>query len=227
MSSGHDDYAVEPVPGLPERLPEGETLLWQGVPDWRALARRVFRVRLLVGYFALLVAWRVGDALAGGEGLAAAGASALSSALLGAAAVGLLVLLARASARSTVYSITDRRVVMRFGIAIPMTVNLPFKAVDAAAVKAQADGSGDITLTLSKGARVGYFTMWPHARPWRVARAEPMLRGLPRVGEAAEILGHALAAAAGQAAQPMPSTASASDASPGARVSRPLAGAAA
>ena len=26
----HDDFAFEPVPGLPELLPQGETLLWQG-----------------------------------------------------------------------------------------------------------------------------------------------------------------------------------------------------
>ena len=44
--------------GLPERLPEGETLLWQGRPSWRQLALRAFHVREIAIYFALLLAWR-------------------------------------------------------------------------------------------------------------------------------------------------------------------------
>ena len=29
--SAHDDYEIEPIPGLPERPPLGEEVLWQGV----------------------------------------------------------------------------------------------------------------------------------------------------------------------------------------------------
>ena len=29
----HDDFQIEPVPGLPERPPEGERILWQGRPN--------------------------------------------------------------------------------------------------------------------------------------------------------------------------------------------------
>ena len=32
------DYEFEPVPGLPEELPPGEMLLWQGAPDWKTIA---------------------------------------------------------------------------------------------------------------------------------------------------------------------------------------------
>jgi hypothetical protein len=35
----HDDFAVEPVRGLPEKPPAGEIILWQGRPDTIALAR--------------------------------------------------------------------------------------------------------------------------------------------------------------------------------------------
>jgi len=37
MSKGHDDFAGEPVRGLPEKLPAGERILWQGMPDWHPL----------------------------------------------------------------------------------------------------------------------------------------------------------------------------------------------
>ena len=35
----HDDFAIEPIPGLPERPPQGEEILWQGRPNWWALAK--------------------------------------------------------------------------------------------------------------------------------------------------------------------------------------------
>ena len=36
----HDDFAVEPLPGLPAQPPKGEVILWQGRPQTFALARR-------------------------------------------------------------------------------------------------------------------------------------------------------------------------------------------
>ena len=37
--SGHDDFAFDRMPGLPERPPRGELILWQGRPDtWRPCA---------------------------------------------------------------------------------------------------------------------------------------------------------------------------------------------
>ena len=51
-----DDIHVEPLRGLPEPLPAGERILWQGAPDWRALAVDVFHVRAVWIYGALLIA---------------------------------------------------------------------------------------------------------------------------------------------------------------------------
>ena len=49
---GHEhEHELEPAYGLPERLPANERILWQGSPDWRTLARRVFFVRTLALYF--------------------------------------------------------------------------------------------------------------------------------------------------------------------------------
>jgi hypothetical protein len=64
-----------------------------------------------------------------------------------------------------------------------------------------ADGSGDLPLQLSANDKMSYLVMWPHARPWRMARTEPMLRGIPQVEQVAAILARALAVhAAAQAA---------------------------
>ncbi len=126
------EFDIEPVPGLPENLPEGETLRWQGAPQWGALAVRAFYVRTVAMYFGLLIAFRVVYVFAAGESLKAALLSGLWLLLLCLMAVAILALMAWAFARSTIYSITDRRVVIRFGVALPMAVtsrSRPFKAL--------------------------------------------------------------------------------------------------
>ena len=51
------EHEYEPIRGLPGQLPPGETITWQGAPEWRALARRAFGTRIVAGYFAVLAAW--------------------------------------------------------------------------------------------------------------------------------------------------------------------------
>ena len=58
--SDHDDFAFEPIKGLPERLPAGEEILWQGKPNWMALARESLLLNWVIGYFLLLALWRFG-----------------------------------------------------------------------------------------------------------------------------------------------------------------------
>jgi hypothetical protein len=103
-----------------------------------------------------------------------------------------LALVSRVVARSTIYTITTQRVVMRFGIALPMAVNFPFRLVSGAAIKAWTDGTGNIPLQLRDGARVGYVVMWPNVRPWHLASPQPMLRGVAEVQKVAAILARAL-----------------------------------
>ena len=187
------EYDCEPVPGLPEHLPAGERILWQGAPDWRCVARRVFLVRLIAAYFAALASWLGAVTLYDGGPLSAAAKAALWPTLLGLAAIGILALIAWLIGRTTVYTVTNRRLVMRFGIAMPMTVNIPFRLIDSAAVKTRRDGSGDIPLTLTGSERIGYAILWPHARPWKLARPQPMLRAIPDARSVAAILARALA----------------------------------
>ena len=55
------EHDYEPVPGLPERLPEGETILWQGAPMAQSFARYAFHIRAVAAYFALLAVWHLAD----------------------------------------------------------------------------------------------------------------------------------------------------------------------
>ncbi|MEQ8661208.1 MAG: photosynthetic complex putative assembly protein PuhB, partial [Gammaproteobacteria bacterium] len=151
-----DEHEFEPVRGLPESLPPGERILWQGEPDTRALARAVFFSRALGIYFAVVIAWQGLGAWQAGGGLDGIGAAIAGTGLLALLALGLAQLFARLYARTTVYTITNRRIVLSFGLALPLNVNLPYTVIEAAAMKAHADDCGDLVLRLVPGERVGY-----------------------------------------------------------------------
>lgn len=189
-------FRGEAPQGLPSRLPEGERLLWQGVPDWRALALRVFHVRGLALYFSAIFAACAVTGLVDGAPLSQQALSLCKVAGAGMVPVLVLGLYSWGVARSTVYSITNKRVCLQLGLVLPMTINLPFARVESAALRAGKGEIGDICLSLTREDRLAYLMLWPHARPWQMARAEPMLRCVPDSGHAAQILARALAASA-------------------------------
>lgn len=198
---GHE-HEYEPVHGLPEQLPAGEQLLWQGSPDWKRLAQRAFHVRKLVVYFAALMVLRLAVLLGGTPTAGEVALSMVWMAVLAVTALGLLTLLAWLSARATVYSITNRRIVMRIGIVLTLTFNIPFKRITGAGLHLEADGTGDLPLALTGEDRIAWLHLWPHARPWRLAHPEPMLRSVPRAAEVARLLTEAWSRSTGLSALP-------------------------
>ena len=188
----HDDFDFEPIPGLPKRPPEGEEILWQGSPSARSLGRFLFNLRLIALYFGILAAWGAATAIADGRGILDAVTSVIWLGVLGAGAIALFQLFAWLVARSTVYTITNRRVVMRIGVALPITYNIPFTVIDSASLKEHNDGVGNISLRLREGNNIAYLRLWPHARPWRFKHAEPTLREVPDASHVANVLADAL-----------------------------------
>jgi len=204
MPGPHHEHEFEPAPGLPERLPATERQLWQGAPSAAWMARKVFHLPWVAGYFALLLAWQGFTAWHDG---AAWGETALGLAGgfgLAAVALGLLGLLAVLSARTTLYTLTDRRLVMRVGIVLTVSYNLPLRCIDAANVHPLGGSHGDLALTLQPEAHIAWLHLWPHARPWHLRRTQPMLRCLPRAAEVAALLAQAWSAANAQAASRTP-----------------------
>jgi hypothetical protein len=193
----HDDFAFEPVRGLPAELPEGESLLWQGVPRWGALAVRTYHVRKIGVYFALLALCRIGFGIGSGLSWWAIAVSSAFILVLGGVAIGVFSLLAYWNSSTTVYSITNRRVLLRHGIAVPVTMNIPFELIESADLKTHADGTGEITLRLSRAQRVSYLITWPHLNPGCISQPEPSFRAVPEAQHAADILRSAVAAEAG------------------------------
>lgn len=198
-SNGHE-HEFEAAPGLPEPLPKGESILWQGAPDFSDLAIRVFHIRKVAIYFAVLVAARGVFLASSGTNAVATLSGMLMPAALAVTALGALAVLAWLTARTTAYTLTDQRVVMRIGIVLTLTFNLPFKRIETAGLQLTPKGFGDIPLALSGGDRIGWLNLWPHARAWHIAKPEPMLRCIPHAKAVATQLQTAWARATGNAA---------------------------
>ncbi|MEL6566995.1 MAG: photosynthetic complex putative assembly protein PuhB [Pseudomonadota bacterium] len=196
MNLFHDEETgpQEPVPGLPEALPEGERILWQGGPSAKALAVHAFHVRFVAGYFVVATAWRL--AVMSGNGAAAADMTSVAATSLATCAAALVILyaIAWAMARAAIFTITDARIVMRYGSAIRKYVNLPFSRITSADVRSYGKTAGDIAITANGPGAVGYIHLWPFARPLKFAKPQPTLRGLPDAGAPAGVLKSAMQA---------------------------------
>ncbi len=162
-----------------------ERVLWKGRPELSLLSRHAFHTRKVGLYFAALivVAVMIGNTNA-----------AIVCAVLGVAATAILHGLAWLSVRSTVYILTDVRLIMRIGMAIETNINVPLKHITSADLKQRGNGHGDIALVLGGERLLGYALLWPHVRPWHVNRPEPMLRAVPKAETVAALLADACAA---------------------------------
>ena len=184
----HDEFEIEPVPGLPERPPAGEELLWQGRPATMALARDAFKVTWIAGYFVALAAWRVSVVA---DDAASIVAVALPYLAIGAITCGILIAIAGIQARTTMYTITTARVAMRIGSALTVTLNLPFRQIGNASLALKSNGTGTIALETLGETRISYLVCWPHVRPWHLAKTQPALRSIRDAARVANILADA------------------------------------
>lgn len=197
------EHDCEPVPGLPERLPASETLLWQGRPEWRGFASRAMGLKGFAAYFLGLLAVQLAWGIAASHPVSGIifGMSVLF--VMALIVIGLLTLVGWLSARSALYTVTSRRVVLRIGIALPMTINIPFAVVESLARREHPDGTEDLVLKIMRPHRLSWVALWPHCRVPKLFSPEPMLRALPVQAGAAQVLARALAAHAGAAVQPI------------------------
>ena len=112
MSTQHE-HEFEAAPGLPEKLPAGERILWQGAPEWRGLGVAAFGLRTIAMY--LFVMWLLQFAHLWDQGSSALemakylGISGVCATLAWALLAGFTYLVSS----TTLYTLTNRRVVMR------------------------------------------------------------------------------------------------------------------
>jgi Bacterial PH domain len=114
--------------------------------------------------------------------------SALGVSMLGLVVVAMLVAFAWGVARTSVYTLTSKRVVLRIGVALNKCINLPLREIEAANLKPLGGGHGTIVLSLKGVPKLGYWLLWPHARSLRVFRPQPALRAIPDAATVAQLM---------------------------------------
>jgi Bacterial PH domain len=178
--------------GLPDHLPEGEKLIWQGKPDWKRLAINAFHVRKVAAYFAVVILGQGALRLANGASWAEALQAVPVLTGLALAACAILLALAYASAKTTRYTLTSKRALMKVGIALPVIINLPFRQIDGVSFANTGAACGTIVFKTGGETRLAYLLLWPHAKPWYLTKPQPAFRDIPDVEAVASRLAFAL-----------------------------------
>ena len=186
----HDDFEIEPVKGLPEKPPEGEVILWQGKPAWWPLAKESLNLLWVAGYFVFLACWRF-VAVVDLMPLQQAIGASVPFLILGAITFAILLVIAWVQAYYTVYTVTNRRVAMRIGAALNVTLNLPYTQIGAATLDLRKSGTGTIAFSLLGSTRISYLVCWPHVRPWKISPTQPALRCIPEAEKIAAMIAEA------------------------------------
>ncbi|MEM6306225.1 MAG: photosynthetic complex putative assembly protein PuhB [Pseudomonadota bacterium] len=186
----NDDFNFEPIRGLPEMLPEDEHIIWQGAPRPLQLAREAWKLHWVMGYFVVLAVWRVGVSSTTYPLTEAMGHGVpfLMSGLL---ACLILFGMAYVQARSTVYTLTNKRACLRIGAALTMTLNLPYVLIGNAHLATRRNGTGTLAFETLGETRISYIMTWPHARPWQIARCQPAFRAIPDAAAVAKLFAEA------------------------------------
>lgn len=191
--TGGPEHDYEPVPGLPGLLPKGEMILWQGTPSSAQVSRQIMKTRWIAGYFAVLVLWNVSAGIYDGRTVSEILFSSGALAVLCAMAIALLEAFAWGVQKTTMYTITNKRVVMRIGVALSATFNLPFTRIVSADMREDKNGCGDIALTLAPGDKLSWLVFWPHVRGFKKGALMPQMICLKDVAIAGNVLSAALA----------------------------------
>lgn len=176
----HHEHEFEAALGLPEQLPRNEYVIWQGQPDWKQLAVDAFHVRKITAYFAFMVFLQcvhLVDANTAWLDMAKQLGTSICLALI---ALGLLTWSAYLSSKATIYTLTNKRVVMRIGIVLSLTFNVPLKKIVASDLLILKNHVGNIALGISTDSPIGWLNLWPHVRAWRINSPQPTLRCIPQ-----------------------------------------------
>ena len=173
---------------LSENLPDGEQLIWQGHPERRALATRAMYLKYIAFYLVVLIAARTGYLIMDGEPVATWSGMLVWQVLASAFVTLLIVGLATVYSRTTRYSMTNERLIIKTGAAITIHINLPLQQITAADLREYSDGTGDITLQVSRAEKLYWLLLWPNVRSWWIRPLRPVLRGLQDAQTVAHLL---------------------------------------
>jgi hypothetical protein len=171
------DYKTEAPPpsDVLSSIPEGENIIWSGKPDFKSITLRAFGLKYLLFYLLISFVFfsiRSGIIVEPIKLITSFVPYLLSGILI----CCIVSLFSYFQVRNTVYVVTDKRVVIKTGVALIFMLNVPFEKISEINRQILGDGSGNISFKLISGKRVPFFASWPSVRPWYFSNPEPTFR---------------------------------------------------
>ena len=170
-----------------DAIPEGESILWKGKPSFWGFSWYFFGLKLLAFYL-IILSVVFAARLTVTDFFTAFVVDFLPFLLSGILTSFILMALAKIQSQSSVYIITENRVIIKSGAALSFLISMPFKKIKAVNLQKRKGSLGTISFELNSGKRVPYISCWPSVRPWRFKKTEPAFSCIENVDEVATIL---------------------------------------
>ena len=170
-----------------DAIPEGESILWKGKPSFWGFSWYFFGLKLLAFYL-IILSVVFAARLTVTDFFTAFVVDFLPFLLSGILTSIILMALAKIQSQSSVYIITENRVIIKSGAALSFLISMPFKKIKAVNLQKRKGSLGTISFELNSGKRVPYISCWPSVRPWRFKKTEPAFSCIENVDEVATIL---------------------------------------
>ena len=170
-----------------DAIPEGESILWKGKPSFWGFSWYFFGLKLLAFYL-IILSVVFAARLTVTDFFTAFVVDFLPFLLSGILTSFILMALAKIQSQSSIYIITENRVIIKSGAALSFLISMPFKKIKAVNLQKRKGSLGTISFELNSGKRVPYISCWPSVRPWRFKKTEPAFSCIENVDEVATIL---------------------------------------
>lgn len=170
-----------------EAIPDGESILWKGKPSFWGFSWHFFGLKLIAIYL-MILSVVFAARLTVTDFYTAFAFDFLPFLLSGILASCILMALAGIQSQSSVYIITENRVIIKSGAALSFLISMPFKKIKAVNLQKRNGSLGTISFELNAGKRVPYISCWPSVRPWKFKNTEPAFSCIENVDEVATIL---------------------------------------
>ena len=168
-------------------IPDGESILWKGRPSLWGFSWNLFGLKWITLYLSMLSIVSVARFFAS-DFYTAFYVDFLPFFLSGIFASIILIGLAATQTYSTVYIITENRVIIKTGAALSFLISMPFKKIKEVNLQKRGASIGTISFELLSEKRVPYISCWPSVRPWKFKRTQPAFSCIGSVDEVATIL---------------------------------------
>ena len=170
-----------------DAIPNGESILWKGRPSLWGFSWNLFGLKWITLYLSMLSIVSVARFFAS-DFYTAFYVDFLPFFLSGIFASIILIGLAATQTYSTVYIITENRVIIKTGAALSFLISMPFKKIKEVNLQKRGASIGTISFELLSEKRVPYISCWPSVRPWKFKRTQPAFSCIGAVDEVATIL---------------------------------------